>query len=163
MIDSGATGNFMTQKIAEQQGYQIQQKERPYELRLVDGQPISSNGGGVTHETVPLTMITADGHKERIQFDIVHMDNHACILGVPWLRQHNPQIDWRKRRVLLSQCQCERISTGKKREKPSQGREELCATLHEPGDQARAPSLRIYQWSIRNMKSYSGKAPRTRR
>ncbi|OBT81090.1 hypothetical protein VE02_10362 [Pseudogymnoascus sp. 03VT05] len=57
---------------------------------VVDGEPISLNNGMVTLETVPLEMVMLQGHKETIQFDIVHMDNHAYILGMPWLKQHNP-------------------------------------------------------------------------
>ncbi|KFY32304.1 hypothetical protein V493_00324, partial [Pseudogymnoascus sp. VKM F-4281 (FW-2241)] len=83
MIDSGATGNFMTKRVADTQGFRTQTKAKPYPLMVVDGEPISSNDGMVTLETVLLEMVMLRGHKETIQFDIVHMDNHACILGVP--------------------------------------------------------------------------------
>ena len=102
MIDSGATGNFMTRKVADTQGLLTQRKADPYPLLVVDGEPISSNNGMVTHETVPLEMVMLRGHKETIQFDIVNMDNHACILGVPWLRRHNPQIDWWVEKIVMS-------------------------------------------------------------
>ena len=102
MIDSGATGNFMTKKVADMQGLQTQLKSDPYPLMVVDGEPISTNDGMVTLETVPLEMVMLRGHKETIQFDIMHMDNHACNLGVPWLRKHNPQIDWLEERIVMS-------------------------------------------------------------
>jgi hypothetical protein len=118
MIDSGATGNFMTKKVADTQGFKTQLKAHPYPLMVVDGEPISTNEGMVTYETVPLEMVMLRGHKETIQFDIVHMDNHACILGVPWLKKHNPQIDWWKEKVVMSQCACEqRTDTAQDREK----------------------------------------------
>ncbi|KFY32334.1 hypothetical protein V493_00296 [Pseudogymnoascus sp. VKM F-4281 (FW-2241)] len=56
MIDLGATGNFMTKKVADTQGFQTQMKTHPYPLMVVDREPISSNEGMVTYETVPLEM-----------------------------------------------------------------------------------------------------------
>ena len=144
MIDSGATGNFMTEKVANEKGLQLRLKSEPYPLLVVDGEPISTNQGMVTHETVPLEMVMLRGHKETIQFDIVHMDNHACILGVPWLKKHNPQIDWWEEKIVMSHCTCERTDTSQlRREKPSQGQRELCATSEMPDDLAQASSLKV--------------------
>ncbi|KFY26276.1 hypothetical protein V491_01375, partial [Pseudogymnoascus sp. VKM F-3775] len=123
MIDSGATGDFMTQKLAKKQGFRMQLKSNPYPLNVIDGEPISGNNGMVTYETAPLEMVL-NGHKETIQFDIVHMDNFACILGMPWLTKHNPYIDWAQKEVGFPYCgydqtdskqlQKERISQGQR-------------------------------------------------
>lgn len=107
----------------------------------MDREPISTNEGMVTHETVPLEIVMLQGHKETIQFDIVHMDNYACILGMPWLKQHNPYIDWAQEEVSLSYCACERTGMSQQREKSSQGQKELCATS-EPNNLAQASSLK---------------------
>jgi len=72
----------------------LQLKKEPYPLFVVDGEAISSNNGMVTQETVPLTMVTLRGHTEQIQFDVINMENHAMILGMPWLKRHNPRVDW---------------------------------------------------------------------
>ena len=61
---------------------------------VVDREPISTNKGIVTYKTVLLEMVMLRRHKETIQFDIVHIDNYVCILGVLWLKKHNPQINW---------------------------------------------------------------------
>jgi hypothetical protein len=143
MIDSGATGNFMTKKVADTWGFRTQLKAEPFKLLVVDGEAISSNQGMVTLETVPLEMVMLQGHKETIQFDIVHMNNHACILGVPWLKEHNPHIDWWEEKVELSRCTCERTDKLQNTpEKPSEGQRELCATSQEPDDLAQASSLK---------------------
>ncbi|XP_075455227.1 uncharacterized protein LOC142494679 [Ascaphus truei] len=34
------------------------------------------------------------GHSESIQLDVIHTASVDVILGLPWLQQHNPQIDW---------------------------------------------------------------------
>jgi hypothetical protein len=142
MIDSGATGNFMTAKLAASRKFRLHEKEKPQPLLVVDGTPISSNGGMITHETVPIEVIMQGGHKESIQFDIVQMDNHACILGVPWLKKHNPRIDWREERIVLDQCACGRDPAQLKRENATLGQRELCATSKMPEDQAQASSLK---------------------
>ena len=66
MIDSGATGNFMTKKVADTQGFKTKLKAHPYPLMVVDGEPISTNEGMVTYETVPLEMVMLRGHRETI-------------------------------------------------------------------------------------------------
>lgn len=143
MIDSGATGNFITMKAADRHGLQLQQKDEPYPLRVVDGEPISTNGGMVTEETVLSEMVMLDGHKEEIQFDIVYMDNHACILGVPWLKKHNPHIDWAKEMVVMSNCTCEqRVTPQLRRENASLGQRELSATSETPDELAQPSSLK---------------------
>jgi hypothetical protein len=32
-------------------------------------------------------------HKQRICLDVIHLANHNIILGIPWLQEHNLQID----------------------------------------------------------------------
>jgi len=66
MLDSRATGNFMTAKVAMENGFQLQLKKEPYPLFIVDGEAISSNNGIVRQEMVPLTMVTLRGHIEQI-------------------------------------------------------------------------------------------------
>ncbi|OBT60257.1 hypothetical protein VE03_10194 [Pseudogymnoascus sp. 23342-1-I1] len=62
MIDSGATGNFMTAKLAATRGFQLQEKDQPQPLLVVDGTPISSNGGMITHATTPVEITMHGGH-----------------------------------------------------------------------------------------------------
>lgn len=33
-------------------------------------------------------------HKENIEFLVISSPNHTLILGMPWLRKHNPQVSW---------------------------------------------------------------------
>ncbi len=105
MIDSGASGNFMTPKYAKRHKLQTQTKKHPYELRVVDGTLISQNNGEVNQETHPLTTRIHD-HEEVLQFDIVNLGRHDIILGRPWLRKHNPQINWKTENIQFSNCRC---------------------------------------------------------
>jgi hypothetical protein len=142
MIDSGATGNFIDTQVASDNGFKILRKREPYRLSVIDGETIGSNKGMVTHETDALEMKMLKGHVEEIQFDLVAMGTHAVILGMPWLRDHNPQIDWWRERITMNQCQCgsDRMAPSGSRVLP--GQEELCATSQEPEDLAQASVLK---------------------
>ena len=88
MIDSGASGNFISTSTVNRFGLATQSKEHGYELVAIDGLALP----GVSEETVPLQLVT-QRHHEDIILDVVEMANHHIVLGMPWLRQHNPTID----------------------------------------------------------------------
>ncbi|CAD0055203.1 unnamed protein product [Aureobasidium pullulans] len=101
MIDSGASGNFISTSTVNRFGLATQSKEHGYELVAVDGSALP----GVSEETVPLQLVT-QRHHEDIIFDVVEMTNHHIVLGMPWLRQHNPTIDWKSRMLRFQECDC---------------------------------------------------------
>ena len=51
MIDSGATGNFMSESFARKHKIPTQEKRNPYQLMVVDGTPLSNDQGQVMKET----------------------------------------------------------------------------------------------------------------
>jgi hypothetical protein len=140
MIDSGATGNFMCSTTAEWDSVPTQKKRRPYRLGLVDGSHTSSEDGWVTTETKSLEMKIGT-HSEWIQFDVTYLGTHEVILGEPWLRRHNPTINWRGKVVTLTDCDCPTVKPTLRREDASLGQEEVCATSQEPEDLPQASSL----------------------
>jgi hypothetical protein len=66
MINLGATGNFITKKVVDIQGFKTQLKADPYLLMVVDREPILTNEGIVTYETVLLEMVMLCRYKETI-------------------------------------------------------------------------------------------------
>ena len=131
MVDSGATGNFIDTKVAREQGLGIWKKPQPYRLFAVNGGEIGTEKGMVTHETRILQMRTTEGHVEDITFDIVAMGTHMVILGMPWLRLHNPKIDWTRGVITMSQCQCEGNRLALLEGMDPSTREKICATSSE--------------------------------
>src|SRR5271154_5092223 len=92
MIDSGASGNFITKK------------KHPYELGDINGNLITGN---LDEETVPIEMrmIGADkDHVEILSLDVVDGMYYDVILGAPWLIHHSPNIDWDKRKIRFTKC-----------------------------------------------------------
>src|SRR5271168_4521466 len=96
MIDSGATGNFLATRMVKSLGLPTQNRKKPYTLEVVDGTLLSDKESGLITSETPLLDHTSKGHFERIKLDIVPLGRHQIILGVPWLRRHNPSIDWKK-------------------------------------------------------------------
>jgi hypothetical protein len=39
-------------------------------------------------------MEMGDDHEERIMFLVIDTENHNILLGMDWLKVHNPNIDW---------------------------------------------------------------------
>ena len=66
MINLGVTGNFITKKVADTQGFRTQLKNELYLLIVVDREPILTNKGIVTYKTVLLEMVILYRHKETI-------------------------------------------------------------------------------------------------
>ncbi|KAK6221471.1 reverse transcriptase domain protein [Colletotrichum tabaci] len=94
IIDSGAQGNFISPRLVNERQIPWQKKERPYALRTVEGEQVEYGGGLIVLETVHLPLQVHD-QKEELQFDITEMGDIDVILGITWLRKHNPRIDWR--------------------------------------------------------------------
>jgi hypothetical protein len=46
----------------------------------------------VTHEVLSVTL-RIQNHEEQLDLDALGMATHDVILGLPWLRKHNPRID----------------------------------------------------------------------
>ena len=56
-------------------------------------------------ETRPLP-VRIQQHSEHITFDVVDMANHQVVLGIPWLEEHNPRINWKTHSLEFDGCGC---------------------------------------------------------
>jgi hypothetical protein len=45
------------------------------------------------------------GHKQRICLDVMRLADYDIILGIPWLREHNLQIDWITQTLSWKNCE----------------------------------------------------------
>ena len=66
----------------------------------VDGTP---NEAGCISEVVEL-IIRYEKHSERALFAVTGLGRQNLILGITWLREHNPEIDWRTGKVEMTRC-----------------------------------------------------------
>jgi hypothetical protein len=102
-LDCGATGEFMHQNTAKLYSIPLIKLAHSVPLQVFDGRPISS--GPVTHKTIPI-LTCINNHDEWISYYIISSSYHGIILGLPWLRLHNPAINWKTQSLLFSDPGC---------------------------------------------------------
>jgi hypothetical protein len=104
LIDSGATNNFMNPRFKENR--QVRTNPLPFTVPVagLDGEVLS---GGVSEETILLPM-SVYGHPELIKFNVLETGDYDIVLGIPWLRKHNPSIDWQSGRITFNRCKCKK-------------------------------------------------------
>ncbi|QRV99064.1 Retrotransposable element Tf2 protein [Ceratobasidium sp. AG-Ba] len=102
MLDSGASSIFISENIVRD--FQLFKKklDKPRLLKVIDGREIES--GRVKHY-VTLNLKIFD-HEEEVDAYIVNVGNHDLILGMAWLKRHNPAIDWDKKSLVFSSRYC---------------------------------------------------------
>jgi Retroviral aspartyl protease len=101
MVDLGATGNYISSGYVARNQVPTREKKDSYALTTADGTPLG-NTGRVCQETEPMTLDLED-HRETLVLDVVDI-KHDIILGIPWLKDHNPEINWRKRTISFPKC-----------------------------------------------------------
>jgi len=89
LLDSRATGLFMSKKLAERQGFKLEKLVKPIKVRNVDGS--NNREGSVTHKVE--ANLYYRGHIERVRMDVCELGKTNVILGMPWLAAHNPEIN----------------------------------------------------------------------
>jgi hypothetical protein len=92
MIDSGASANFLSKVYAQDWALVLDRKERPYPLVTADGSAIESDQGMVKYETT--VSMEALGKVQKRTFDVTNIGDTDVILGLPWLQETQPRVDW---------------------------------------------------------------------
>jgi len=100
LLDSGATGLFISKSLAQKGGYRLIKLNQPLQVKNVDG--TGNSGGAITYE-VEVNMFYK-GYLERVRMDICKLGKMDVILGMPWLAAHNPEINWKKGEVRMMRC-----------------------------------------------------------
>ena len=81
MVDSGATGNFVSERFVCDNQIWMTQKAHPYRVSNMDGTPNKGNGGWVTHEAS--IWMEYKAFEGLIIWDIATIGSVAIILGMP--------------------------------------------------------------------------------
>ena len=45
-------------------------------------------------------------HRELATLQVANLQNHEINLGMPWLKGHNPKIDWEEEKITFDSEQC---------------------------------------------------------
>ncbi|SPC67452.1 uncharacterized protein UHOD_11751 [Ustilago sp. UG-2017b] len=89
MIDSGATTNFIDSRFATLHSLPLTSKPLAETLLLADGKTQVINS-----KVVQLSCLVAELFPSDITFQVTDLDLCPIILGLPWLKGANPNIDW---------------------------------------------------------------------
>ena len=92
LLDCGARGIFLDQKFAQKHNLRTTKLEQQIRARYVDR--TDNKQGAIRFYTDLDIKIGNQTFQER--FYITGLGNQKVILGLPWLRKHNPEIHWKK-------------------------------------------------------------------
>jgi hypothetical protein len=92
LVDSGTGGTFMDQNYARKQGFNLTKLEYLITARNMDG--TENKQGSIQYYMDLDLLVNGKTHTER--FLITGLGNQKIILGLPWLRKHNPKINWKE-------------------------------------------------------------------
>jgi hypothetical protein len=102
MIDSGAQGNFASERLGKRLWKQQNNKENPYRLTMADGSP-TEHGDGWVRTELKKVELRIETHTEEISLDITAI-KYDIVLGISWLEKHNPTINWKTRTLEFPNC-----------------------------------------------------------
>ena len=131
LVDSGATHNFIDLGFISMHSLPTYPMTCPIPLLMADGE--ESHGGPVSHET-PLAL-TIGPHKEILTLGNTKLGGYPIILGIPWLKQHDPYIHWSRHQITfcsdfcLSECDVSTPCTLPAQPVPSPPSPPLCLEL----------------------------------
>ena len=89
LVDCGATRNFMNDLWAREHEICRLRKAKPEPVFAINNTVI--NGG--TYQTNAL-VLDIGNTSTRLSFELANVSHYPIILGLPWLRQTNPHVDW---------------------------------------------------------------------
>jgi len=100
LLDSGATGLVMSSEFARKQGFKLKKLDRPMYVRNIDS---SLNKVEPIQHMVEIN-IYYQGHRERMEINVIGGQKWTVILGMLWLAHYNPEIDWKTGEVKITKC-----------------------------------------------------------
>ncbi|QRW13671.1 Retrotransposable element Tf2 protein [Ceratobasidium sp. AG-Ba] len=102
MVDSGATSVFIHKRIVQEFKIPTIKLDKPKKLRVIDGREIDS---GMVDKYVQLE-VEIFGHSEILSAYVVNTGHNDMVLGMSWLKCHDPTIVWKKGWVTFNSEYC---------------------------------------------------------
>ena len=103
LVDCGASGfAFIDKDYVQQHNLLLHSLKDPRRLEVIDGRPIDS--GDITHVTK--VGLDINGHRKQVSAFVTKLGHYPLVLGIPWLRHHNPRIDWEKDTINFVSPRC---------------------------------------------------------
>jgi hypothetical protein len=100
LLDSGTMDLFINSSYLQEKCITPKTLSNPIPVYNVDGTP--NNLGPI--QEIANVVLRYRNHTECTQFALTHLGKSKMILGLCWLRQHNPEINWAMNEVKMSCC-----------------------------------------------------------
>ena len=98
LLDSEASGNFISSNFIKANKLATNTSKRGQSVTLADGSKQLSD------QNVSQAQVTIDRFRNHVSFSVLPLStSYDAILGMPWLRRHNPNIDWLQRSVAVKE------------------------------------------------------------
>lgn len=94
LIDSGADESLMDWGLARMLNRRTERLSQPIQASALDGSPLFR----IMHKTEKI--LAKIDHENNMSFHVFSAPLRSLVLGFPWLRKHNPHIDWHTGKVL---------------------------------------------------------------
>jgi hypothetical protein len=92
LLDCGASGKFMDSEFAKLHNILLIKLSKPWITRNADG--TQNEQGIVIHKAV--INLGVNGKEDPTTFFITGLGKDNVILGLTWLRKHNPIVNWKE-------------------------------------------------------------------
>ncbi|KAH7281835.1 hypothetical protein KP509_36G065700 [Ceratopteris richardii] len=96
LVDLGVSSCFIHEGLKKKHGIPVLRKNKTVVAEVVDRWPLAS--GNITMETIPLGVHLGD-HDSHICFNVISSPINMVIIGMPWLKKHNPEINWENNKI----------------------------------------------------------------
>ena len=88
MLDSGATGNFVSLGFVQKHSFVTSSLPRQDTVTLADGSTQT------TGSMVQAAAVRIDSYADRLDLVTLPLTGYDVILGMPWLYHYNPVVNW---------------------------------------------------------------------
>ena len=137
LLDNRVTDLFMDTKFTKEKGFKLEKLKTLLLVRNID--KTANVRGAITYQVE--CNIFLKGHVERAQMDVCNLGKTKVILDMPWLVAHNPEIDWKKGEVKITQCSL----ICRKRKQETQERRQVRKIVEEKTVEKLVPR-RFWKW-----------------
>ena len=100
LLDSGAHSSHIHPHLVKQ--HQLVTKPLAQELHVQNADGTNNKGGKITHYT--RLKLRIGNHNSYHTFYVTNVGHHPMILGMDFLRIHNPEIDWKEGTCEFTRC-----------------------------------------------------------
>ena len=111
LLDSGASSNFISEAFINQHQIPVYTRKRPIPLSSLNGQPFLTPGVQYFTDIMHLSF---QDHSESLCFNVIPIKGYDVVLGIPWLRKHDPVIEWSSNTINFLSRYCRSVCSTSK-------------------------------------------------